>query len=84
MAEPFQHISVSAINVLARLAARNEVKGQLRDQGVRVSLVPSREITIQANEYLALHPELFDEARERAHRLRLYEKPKRRRSYRNS
>jgi hypothetical protein len=78
MAEPFQHISVSAIDVLARLAARNAVKDELRAQGVRVTLVPSRDIALKANEHLALHPELFDEARERAHRLRLFDKPKRR------
>jgi hypothetical protein len=74
----FQPISASAVMVLARLAARNAVKDQLRADGVRVSLVPSRDIALKANEHLALHPELFDEARERAHRLRLFEKPKRR------
>ena len=78
MADAFQHISVSAINVLACLAARNEVKQQMRDAGVRVTLVPPAEITVQANEYLTLHPELIDEARERAQRLGLHEKPRRR------
>ncbi|MGC2076689.1 MAG: hypothetical protein WA728_11785 [Xanthobacteraceae bacterium] len=38
------------------------------------------EITRLANEYLALHQaELFDEARERALKMGMYEKPKRRR-----
>ena len=77
--DTFQPISASAVHVLARLAARKAVKEQLRDAGVRVTLVPTRDITMQANEYLALHPELFDEARECAARLGLYEKPKRRR-----
>ena len=70
----------SAVHVLARLAARNAVKQQMRDAGVRVTLVPPAEINANANEYLALHQELYDEARERAHRLGMFEKPKRRRS----
>jgi hypothetical protein len=65
--------------VLARLAARNAVKEQLRADGVRVSLVRPCEINIKATAYLASHPELMDEARERARRLGMFEKPKRRR-----
>jgi hypothetical protein len=42
------HSANHAINVLARLAARNAIKEQLRDQGVRVTLVPIREITERA------------------------------------
>jgi hypothetical protein len=38
-AKSFSHIGTSAINVLARLAARNEVKQQLRDQAIRPSSV---------------------------------------------
>jgi hypothetical protein len=45
----FQPISSSAVMVLARLAARNAVKDQLRADGVRVSLVPSRDIALKAN-----------------------------------
>jgi hypothetical protein len=51
------------------------VKEQLRDQGVRVSLVPIREITERAQQYLAEHPELFDQARERALRLGMIAPP---------
>lgn len=77
--DTFQPISVSAVYVLARLAAKKAVKKQLRSEGRRLTLVFSAEITRRANEYLALHPELFDEARERAQRLGVFEKPKRRR-----
>ena len=77
--DTFRPISASAVAVLARLAARNAVKDQLRADGVRVSLVPPVEINIKATAYLALHPELYDEARERAVRLGMFEKPKRRR-----
>jgi hypothetical protein len=48
-------------------------------QGRRLTLVFPAEITRRANEYLALHPALFDEARERALKMRLFDKPKRRR-----
>ena len=44
MARPFQLVGTSAVKVLARLAARNAVKQQLRDQGVGMSLVKAREI----------------------------------------
>jgi hypothetical protein len=55
-AKTFSHIGNYAINVLARLAARNVIKEQLRDQGVRVTLVPIREITERAQVYLEQHP----------------------------
>jgi hypothetical protein len=77
MADPFQQISVFAVNVLARQAAKKAVKEQMRAEGRRVTLVPPVEIAQKANEYLALNPELYDEARERAQRLKLYDKPKR-------
>ena len=63
------HSANHAINVLARLAARNAVKEELKGQGVRVSLVPIASIHAQADEYLRRHPELFDQARERAVRM---------------
>src|SRR6516225_3158814 len=65
-AKSFSHIRTSVVYVLARLAARNAVKEQLRDQGVRVTLVPIRQVHEQADEYLRQHPELYAEARERA------------------
>jgi len=70
-AKSFSHIGNHAINVLARLAAKNAVKEKLRGDGVRLTLVPPREITEQAQRYLAEHPELYREALERALRLGL-------------
>ena len=66
MAKSFKLVGAHAVSVLARLAARNIIKGQLRDQGVRVSLVPIHQIHEQAQVYLAKHPELFEQALERA------------------
>ena len=74
----FRPISVSAVHVLARLAARRAVQEELRSQGVRVSLVKPADISVRANEYLSQHPELYRAALERAQRLKLYEKPRRR------
>ena len=73
-----QPISASAVHVLARLAARKAVQEELRAQGVRVSLVRPAEISARAQAFLADHPELYREALERAQRLGLYEKPRRR------
>jgi hypothetical protein len=75
----FQPISALAVHVLARLAARKAVQEQLRSEGVRVSLVPPREISAKAQVYLADHPELYQQALERAQRLGMYEKPRRKR-----
>jgi hypothetical protein len=74
----FQPISASAVHILARLAARKALTEQLRSEGVRVSLVKPAEISAKAQVYLADHPELYREALERARRLGLYEKPRRR------
>ena len=76
--DTFQPISASAVNVLARLQARKAVQEQLRSEGVRVSLVKPAEISVRAQVYLADHPELYREALERAQRMGLFEKPKRR------
>jgi hypothetical protein len=57
--DTFEPISASAVAILARLAARNAVKEQLRSEGVRVSLVRPCEINLKGTAYLALHPELF-------------------------
>jgi hypothetical protein len=76
--DTFQPISASAVHVLARLAARKAVQEQLRAQGVRVSLVKPATISAQANAYLAANPQLYVEALERATRLGMYEKPRRR------
>ena len=68
MTHHFKPIGAHAINVLARLAARNAVQ-QLRDHGARPSLVKPAEISERANEYLSQHPELWRAALERAQRL---------------
>ena len=74
----FQPLSASAVHVLARLAARRAVQEELRSQGVRVSLVKPSDISARAQVYLSQHPELYREALERAQRLGMFEKPKRR------
>ena len=76
--DTFQPISASTVHVLARMAARRAITEQLRAAGVRVSLVMPAEVSVRANEYLSQHPELYREALERAQRLKLYEKPRRR------
>ena len=77
MANSFEHISICAVKVLARLAAKKAVEADLRAKGVRTTLVKPAEISAPANDYLAQHGELYIEARERAKRLGLYEKPRR-------
>ena len=68
-ANSFQHIEVSAVKVLARLAAKRAIQQQLRDQGVRVSLYPYAELMRQSHEYLSAHPELYQQALERTKRM---------------
>ena len=63
----FKHISVHMVHVLARLQAKRLVQEQLRNAGVRVSLVPPREVAEKATAYLAEHPELWSSALARAH-----------------
>jgi hypothetical protein len=58
-----------AVMQLARLAAKRAVKEEMRAQGIRLTLVFPATITAKASEYLSAHPELFDEARERARKL---------------
>jgi hypothetical protein len=62
-------IGISAVKVLARLAAKRAVQAKLRDQGVRVTTYPYAELMRQATEYLANHPELYQQALERAKRM---------------
>jgi hypothetical protein len=73
MARSFQLVGTSAVKVLARLAARNAVKQQLRDQGVRMSLVKAREIEERARAYRDANPRLYEEALERARQLGMIE-----------
>jgi hypothetical protein len=55
-ANHFQHLSALAVNVLARQAAKKAVTEHLRASGVRVTLVPHREIVAQSKRYLEAHP----------------------------
>ena len=74
MANSFEHISITAVKVLARLAAKKAVEAELRAKGIRVTLVKPAEITAQAQVYLQSHPELIDEAKARTLRLGMFEK----------
>ena len=68
-ANSFQHIGISAVKTLARLAAKRAVQAKLRDQGVRITTYPYAELMRQAHEYLSSHPELYVAAHERAKRM---------------
>jgi hypothetical protein len=70
-ANSFSHIGAACVRVLARQAAINAVKSELQRQGLRVHVVPMRDIHIQADEYLRQHPELIPQAEERAQHLGL-------------
>jgi len=71
-AKSFSHIGNHAINVLARLAAKSAVKEQIRADGhERLTLVPPRIISERARAYLEQHPELYEEALQRAWKLGL-------------
>jgi len=69
MANSFSHIGVACVRVLARQAAINLVKSELARQGLRVHSVPMRDIQIAADDYLAAHPELIEDAHARAWRI---------------
>jgi hypothetical protein len=69
--DTFRPISSSAVHVLARMAAKRQVQEQLRAQGVRVTLVPPREIAEKAKAYLDANPHLYEEAYSRAQRMGL-------------
>jgi hypothetical protein len=75
--DTFRPISALAVGILARQQARRAVTEQLRAEGARVSLIPPAIINSKATEYLAAHPEIYDEARERAVRLGMFEKRRR-------
>jgi hypothetical protein len=68
-ANSFQHISITAVKTLARLAAKRAVQANLRDQGIRVTTYPYAEVMRLAAEYLANHPGLYVAAHERAKRM---------------
>jgi hypothetical protein len=56
-----------AIMTLARYEARQIIKRELYAQGIKLSHVESREITIAANKYIDDHPEIIAFATERYH-----------------
>ena len=62
----FQHLGTLAVNVLARQAARKAVKEHLRAQGIRLTYVPHRQIVRQTKAHLEAHPELYEQALQRA------------------
>jgi len=66
MARHFKPVGTHAIHVLARLAAKRAVQDELRAQGVRVTLIRPAEIAERAVRYLEQHPELYEQALERA------------------
>jgi hypothetical protein len=65
-ANSFEHISISAVKTLARLAAKRAVQANLRDQGIRVTTYPYAELMRLSHEYLANNPDLYVAALERA------------------
>ena len=69
------HSANHAINTLARLAAKNKVKEKLRGDGVRLTLVPPREIAEKAQVYLEQHSELHQQAFERAKQMGWIKEP---------
>jgi hypothetical protein len=79
--EPFRPVSVHAVRVLARLATKRAIEAEIKDQGVHPWLVRLWEINDRARVYLAQHPELLEQAEEKARLLGLFERqPKRPRS----
>ena len=66
MTKPMMDLSVG---ICAIVIARRAVEQQLRDQAVRVSLVPPREINERATAYIATHPEIWALAVERARKI---------------
>jgi hypothetical protein len=64
-------IGTSAVQVLAKVAAKRAVREHLREQGIRVSLVKPAEIVALAQAYLANHPELYRDALHRALQMKL-------------
>ena len=55
-----------AVRVLTERMAKQEIKEQLRRQGIKLSYVTSKDINAQAKAWLAAHPEMIAEARAKA------------------
>ena len=60
-----------AVRVCAMQAAKRAIKNQLRAQGLRLHELSARDLTLRAEIYLAWHPELIAQARERVAELGL-------------
>ena len=58
-----------AVVQFARMAAKRAVQAQMREQGIRLTLVFPAIIAEKAREYLDAHPELYQLALERANKL---------------
>ena len=69
------HSANHAINYCARSIAKNAVQEELRAAGVRVTLVRPAEITQRARVYLEQHPELYQQAFERAKQMGWIKEP---------
>jgi hypothetical protein len=67
----FKPVGAAAVNVLAKLAAKRAVREELREQGVRVTLVKPADLSAATAKYLDQHPELYLDALKLAHRLGL-------------
>ena len=65
-AEDKARMARAAVRVLAQMAAKNEVKRQIRAQGLRVHDFAAKEITLRAEAWLEAHPEMIAEARAKA------------------
>jgi NAD(P)-dependent dehydrogenase (short-subunit alcohol dehydrogenase family) len=57
------------VHVCARSIAKRAVVQELREQGVRVTLVRPAEINQRATAYIANHPEIWPLAEERARKI---------------
>ena len=64
-----------AVRVVAEQTARKKIKELLRQQGVKLSYVPAREIAARAKLLLA-HPEIIAEAKSEGEGLRLRSRPR--------
>ena len=60
---------MGAVMTLARYEARQIIKRQLYDQGIKPQSVEASDITRAANRYVDEHPELITFATEEYHRL---------------
>jgi hypothetical protein len=59
MDDTFKPVSVHAVRLLARLAAKRMVEAELKDEGHHVTFVRPALINERARAYLDQHPELL-------------------------